>query len=174
MIDASNLSLGSVTNALAAGNFAGNLSSAVTGGVNGLAGAVKNSIPGLAGVADSAKGVAAGAFAAITKSFKPLGAPGVPQNLTAIAEKAAAAEAAVAASPQNPTDLKLAAGLLGNVASSASGAIGSATGALGSLPNLSAVTGAVSSVTGAVNNASAAISSAAKAAGSAYPGVSHA
>ena len=181
--------LGSAANALASGNFAGNLASAVTGGLNGLAGAVKSSLAGVAGLIENAKGVAAGAFAAITKSFKPL-IPGIPQNLTAIAAKAAAAESAVADASTNPTDLKLAAGALGAVAGgipsvssitgavgSVAGAIGAASGALGAVPGLSAVTGAVSSVTGAVNNISAAINNpsavitaAVDKIGDAYPG----
>ena len=170
--------LGSAANALASGNFAGNLASAVTGGLSSLAGAVKSSLAGVAGLIENAKGVAAGAFAAITKSFKPL-TPGIPQNLTAIAEKAAAAEAAVANAVPNPTDLKLAAGTIGDLAgsipgvSSITGVLGSVTGSLPSLssiPGAAAVTGAISSATAAVNNPSAVIASAVSEVGSAYGG----
>ena len=91
--------LGSAANALAAGNFAGNLASSVTSGLSGLAGAVKSSLPGIAGLVENAKGVAAGAFAAITKSFKPLGAPGTKIDLGALAAKAAAGEAMAADAP---------------------------------------------------------------------------
>ena len=91
------------------GNMATDLTAA-TGAVTGLAGKLPGLpalpglpslpglpvIPGVAGLVDSAKGVAASAFSAITSSFKALKA-GVPQNLTAIATKNAAAIAAAEA-----------------------------------------------------------------------------
>lgn len=91
--------LGSATNALASGNFAGNLASSVTNGLSGLAGSVKSSLEGIAGAVSNAMGVAAGAFAAITKSFKPLGIPGTKIDLSAIAAKTAAGEAVAADAP---------------------------------------------------------------------------
>jgi len=179
--------LGSAANALASGNFAGNLASAVTGGLSSIAGAVKSSLAGVAGLIENAKGVAAGAFAAITKSFKPFpGVPGMPVNLTELAKKAAEAEAAVANAVPNPTDMKLAAGTLGAMAgsipgaSAITGALGSVTGAIGSvsgsvpslssIPGVGAVTGAISSATAAVNDPSAVVASAASEVGSAYGG----
>jgi hypothetical protein len=145
--------LGSVANALASGNFAGNLASVVTGGLSSIAGAVKSSLAGVAGLIENAKGVSAGAFAAITKSFKPL-VPGVPQNLTAIAEKAAAAETAVANAVPNSTDLNQAAATIGAIANIIPGA----------------VAGVVSSATKVVNNTSAIVASTVNNIGAAYPG----
>jgi hypothetical protein len=75
---------------IAGGNFASALGEGVSGALSGI----QNSVdalaksPSLAGVIDQAKGVAAGAFSAISASLKPLEA-GKPQNLTAIAKKAA-------------------------------------------------------------------------------------
>ena len=167
--------LGSAANALASGNFAGNLASAVTGGLSSIAGAVKSSLAGVAGLIENAKGVAAGAFAAITKSFKPL-TPGIPQNLTAIADKAAAAEAAASAAVPNPNDLKLAAGTLGAAAGAIPG-VGALTAAAGAIPGVGALTAAASATTSAVNNISAAvnnpsavITAAVDKIGDAYPG----
>jgi hypothetical protein len=84
----------------------------------------KGAIAGIAGLLDSAKGVAGSAFAAVTGAFPTLKA-GVPQNIKDITEKAQAAA-------QAP------------VSNSLTGALGSVTGAL------SAVTGGITSVLGAV------------------------
>lgn len=75
---------------IAGGNFASALGEGIAGPLSGIQNSV-NALaksPSLAGVIDQAKGVAAGAFSAISASMKPLEA-GVPQNLTAIAKKAA-------------------------------------------------------------------------------------
>jgi hypothetical protein len=93
-------------------------------------------ISGLGGLMDAAKGVAGSAFSAITRAFKPLQA-GVPQNLTAIAEAAKAAEVAAAASAA------------GGLASAASGALGEVGGLT------SAVTGALGGLTSAATGAAA-------------------
>jgi hypothetical protein len=62
--------LGSATSLVSAGNFAGNLASTVTGGLSSIAGSLggmtKGSVAGLAGLLDSAKGVAGSAFTAIS------------------------------------------------------------------------------------------------------------
>jgi hypothetical protein len=84
---------------IAGGNFASGLGEGIEGPLSGI----KNSVdaiaksPSLAGVIDSAKGVAAGAFSAISASLKPLQA-GVPQNLTALAKKAAEENLAISGS----------------------------------------------------------------------------
>ena len=79
---------GSVKDLISGGNFAASMADKA----NGVLGGIPN-------IADSLKGAAAGAFDKVTASFKSLGAPGVPLNLTAIkakvAEEAAALEAAV-------------------------------------------------------------------------------
>ena len=170
--------LGSAANALSSGNFAGNLAASVTGGLSSLAGAVKSSIAGVAGLIDSAKGVAAGAFAAITKTFKAM-TPGVPQNLTALAEKATAAETAVAdAVPGeasalnavkasfNPSSslIDTATGAAGavaavaNIGDAAKGAVGAATAVIGAGNSvIGAATTMASDATAAVDAAANAI-----------------
>ena len=81
---------GNVASAISAGNFASNLSTNVTGGLGSistsLAGLGPSAASGGAGAVASVKSLAASAFGAITKAFKPLSA-NVPQNLTAIAAK---------------------------------------------------------------------------------------
>jgi hypothetical protein len=81
---------GNVASAISAGNFASNLSTNVTGGLGSistsLAGLGPSAATGGAGAVASVKSLAASAFGAITKAFKPLSA-NVPQNLTAIAAK---------------------------------------------------------------------------------------
>lgn len=85
MPDSLSSAMGSVKDLVSGGNFAANLSDKAT-----------NVLGGIPNVADDIKGAAAGAFSAVTKSFKSLGAPGVPLNLTAIKakndEEAAAAD----------------------------------------------------------------------------------
>lgn len=80
---------GNVASAIASGNFASNLSTNA-GGLSSistsLAGLGPSAKGGGAGAVASVKSLAASAFGAITKSFKPLQA-NVPQNLTAIAAK---------------------------------------------------------------------------------------
>ena len=75
---------------IASGNFAAGVGEGALGALSGI----KNSVdslaksPSLAGVIDQAKGISAGAFSAIAASFKPMQA-GIPQNLSALAKKAA-------------------------------------------------------------------------------------
>jgi len=91
---------GSVKDLISGGNFAANMSDKV----NGVLGGIPN-------IADSLKGAAAGAFDKVTASFKSLGAPGVPLNLTAIkakvAEEAAAVEEALTKPSTPGTDFSL-------------------------------------------------------------------
>jgi hypothetical protein len=68
--------MGSVKDLVSGGNFAASLSDKAN-----------NVLGGIPNIADDLKGAAAGAFSAVTKSFKSLGAPGVPLNLTAIKAK---------------------------------------------------------------------------------------
>jgi len=137
-----------VSSAMAGGNLATDLATNVTGklnsitaGVGGMLGTVGE---GLASLADKAKGISGAAFSAITGSFKNF-APGIPQNLAAIAEKNAAAAAAGASGLGGIADAaKGVTNLTGSVTSggpSLLGDIGSAVaGGAGALGN--AVTGA--------------------------------
>ena len=134
-----------VTKAMGAGNFAANMAQNVTGGLNSISTALnlKGKIEGLSGALDSAKGIAASAFASVTNSFKPFKA-GIPQDLTKIAadNKAAAAAADAAdavtgkgldiAGAANKFASNIGSSLSQNVTGLASGALGSVTGALGS------------------------------------------
>ena len=126
---------------VSAGNFAGNLASTVTGGLNSIAGALggmaKGAVAGIAGLLDSAKGVAGSAFAAITGAFPTLQA-GVPQNIKDITEKA---QAAAQAPSSNPLSGALSA-VTGGITGAISGAVGSVT---------SGITGAIAGVTGAAS-----------------------
>ena len=147
-----------VSNAINSGNLAAGLAQNVTGGLGSISTALGSmtKISGLSGLMDAAKGVAGSAFSAITRAFKPLQA-GVPQNLTAIAEAAKAAEVAASAS---------AAGGLASAASGALGEVGgltsAATGALGGLT--SAATGALGGLTSAATGALGGLTSVATAA----------
>ena len=140
-----------LTSAMSSGNFAANMASTLTGGLNSIAtslGGMTKSLGfgGFSGLLDSAKGLAGSAFAAITKSFKPLQS-GVPQDLTAInkqnKENAAKEEAgalpgvggllasAQAALPAGVSDaLSSVASTASSLASSASSAIASGVNAL--------------------------------------------
>jgi hypothetical protein len=75
----------SVVNSISAGNFAAGLAGNLTSGLSGISKSISSIGSSLSGAIESAKGVAAGAFAAVTNSFKPFKA-GIPQNLKAIAE----------------------------------------------------------------------------------------
>ncbi len=134
--------------AISSGNFAANMSQTITGGLSSISGALsglgKSATSGLAGLLDSAKGVAGSAFAAVTSVFKPMQA-GVPQNLTQLAAKnAAEAEAAVNSigSTLSSAGTNLTSTISG-VANKLSSGIASAA---------SAVTSTVSSVTKSVNS----------------------
>lgn len=167
---AANKLLGSAQSLIGSGNFAGNLSSSITGGLGSIASSLNGLSKSLTGGAESllnsAKGIAGSAFAAIKNSFPKLKA-GEPQNLKKIAEEAyakaqnagteLASGAANAASALSTTGIN-AGSIASGVASSAlSGAttaltngITSATNAAGSL--VSSATTAVTTLTGSVTN----------------------
>lgn len=142
--------LGSASSLVSAGNFAGNLASTVTGGLSSIAGSLsgmaKGAVAGIAGLLDSAKGVAGSAFSAITGAFPTLKA-GVPQNIKDITEKAQAAAQAPSAGGI--------AGALGAVTGGITGALGAVTGgltnAIGSVTG--GLTGAIGAVTGGITGA---------------------
>ena len=180
-------SISSATAAAAAAMPAltGNMSTdltAASGAVNGLA----SKLPGLpalpampeAGLVDSAKGVAASAFSAITSSFKSLKA-GVPQNLSAIAtSNAAAAAAAEAGTPTvtapltdsqkkwlgnaDPTDPIILARMKAAVpdagGSVAGGSLSAVTSLSGILPNAGQAGAVATSVSGAVGKITSSVS----------------
>ena len=165
-----------VSSAMAGGNLATNLATNVTGkltsitaGVEGMLGKVGE---GIASLADKAKGISGAAFSAITGSFKNF-APGIPQNLAAIAEKNAAAVAAgasglggIADAAKGVTNLTgsitsggsaLASGIGSAVAGSAGSALNAVTGAAGIAGKLiggaaSTLGGLASGVAGGVSN----------------------
>ena len=166
--------LGTAQSALSSGNFAANMSSTLTGGLNSIAsslnGLAANLGRGVGGLLDSAKGIAGSAFSAITKSFPTLSV-GVPQNMKKIAEEAVknaqnsgtelAAGAAAASSALNNAGASaaaLASGAASSLTNAASGgaatAVAAATGAVNSAVNnvTGSVTGAVSSVTSILPN----------------------
>jgi hypothetical protein len=127
------------------GNAAAESAETVTGGLASLRVSVAHSVPSLAGIISSAKGAAASAFSAITRSFKPFAA-GVPQNLTSIATANAAATAATSNAIPGA-----ASSALGSLTGAASSALGSLTGAASSA--LGSLTGAASSVTALLSKA---------------------
>jgi hypothetical protein len=172
---------------IAGGNFASALGEGISGPLSGI----QNSInalaksPSLAGVIDQAKGVAAGAFSAISASLKPLEA-GKPQNLTALAKKAAEETMAISGSDitniasQTAESLASQAGTTlgpGGLVDAAGGFVTNLTGAAKSaLPNAGSVadslvqaSSALGSVTGSssVMNVSSQLTSVAKIAGTA-------
>ncbi len=149
--------LGTAQSALTSGNFAANMSSTLTGGLNSLA----SSLNGLAGnlpklpgggvqsLLDSAKGLAGSAFSAITKSFPTLKV-GVPQNMKTIAEDA------VKAAQNSGTELAAGAATASSALTNAgANAASLASGAASSLTNAAsgAATTAVAAATGAVAGA---------------------
>jgi hypothetical protein len=152
--------LGSASSLVSAGNFAGNLSSTVTGGLSSIAGSLggmaKGAVAGIAGLLDSAKGVAGSAFSAITGAFPTLQA-GVPQNIKDITEKAQATAQAPSSNPLS--------GALNAVTGAIAGVTGAATGllknTLGVTANLStglgALPGGAGVVASVVNNAVGAV-----------------
>jgi hypothetical protein len=172
-----NTVLGSATSLVSAGNFAGNLASTVTGGLSSIAGSLggmtKGSVAGLAGLLDSAKGVAGSAFTAISGAIPTLTA-GVPQNIKEITEKAQAAAQAPSTGGITGALGTVTSGLtnaINGTVGSVTGAIGAVTGTasgllkttLGSTANLStglgALPGGASVVASVVNNAIGAINS---------------
>ena len=135
--------LGSANSLMAAGNFAGNLASTVTGGLSSIAtsltGMAKGAVAGISGLLDSAKGVAGSAFAAISGALPTLSV-GVPQNIKEITEKAQAAAQAPAANTLTGALNSLTGGITGGITGAISGVVGSVT---------SGITGAIAGVTGA-------------------------
>jgi phage-related protein len=104
---------------------------------------------------DTAKGVAGSAFAAVTSAFKPFKA-GVPQNLTAIAEKNSKefADKAAGIVPAAGAAAGSVAGSLGQVTNAATGSVtGGLTGALSSVGSAvgSTISGVVSGATSAIS-----------------------
>ena len=157
-----------LTSSMSSGNFAANMASTLTGGLNSIAtslGGMTKSLGfgNLSGLLDSAKGLAGSAFAAITKSFKPLQS-GVPQNLTAInkqnKEDAAKEEAGAAPDAGGllaSAQAALPAGVgdaLGSAAGAATSLVGSATSAIAS--GVSALPGGQGAVSAVVNQATGA------------------
>jgi hypothetical protein len=148
-----------VAGAMSTGNFAATLATTTTGGLGAIAGALssaaKSAGDGISGLLDTAKGVAGSAFAAVTSAFKPFKA-GVPQNLTAIAEKNAKefADKAAGIVPAAGAAAGSVAGSLGQVTNAATGSVtGGLTGALSSVGSAvgSTISGVVSGVTSAIS-----------------------
>jgi trimeric autotransporter adhesin len=142
---------GAISGAMAAGGFAANMATSITGGLGSIAtsldGMSKIAGSGLSGLLDSAKGISGSAFSAITASFKAF-TPGIPQNLTAIAEKnAKAAEAAEAGSGADAGP-KLA-NALSNIPTGLAAEAGGLTGGLTNAVSLG--TGALSGLAGAAS-----------------------
>jgi len=140
---------GAVSKAIAGGNFAAGIGTNLTSGLGSIAtslgGIGSSAIKGISGAVDAAKGIAGSAFAAITKSFKPFTA-GVPQNLTAIAVKNQAEQAASEASANSGAGSSLLGDITSNLPSlNVGSALGAVTGA---------VSGAVASATGSLSSLS--------------------
>jgi phage-related protein len=150
-----------VAGAMSTGNFAATLATTTSGGLGAIAGALSNAAKsagdGISGLLDTAKGVAGSAFSAVTSAFKPFTA-GVPQNLTAIAEKNAKDFADKAAGVVTAAGAAAGsvAGSLGQVTNAATrlgpGGLTSAISSVGSAVG-STVSGVVSSVTSGVTSA---------------------
>jgi hypothetical protein len=150
-----------VAGAMSTGNFAATLATTTSGGLGAIAGALSNAAKtagdGISGLLDTAKGVAGSAFSAVTSAFKPFKA-GVPQNLTAIAEKNAKEFADKAAGVVTAAGAAAGsvAGSLGQVTNAATGSVtGGLTSAISSVGSAvgSTVSGVVSSVTSGVTSA---------------------
>jgi hypothetical protein len=95
----------SVMKDIAGGNFAAGVSEGLGGALSGLESSLdaKMQSPSLSSVIATAQGVSAEAFSAIKASLKPMKA-GVPQNLTKLAEEAAAETETESLGLPNPTD----------------------------------------------------------------------
>lgn len=125
--------LSSVSDSIASGNFAAKLGTDLKSGLSSLAtsvnGLVSGASSGIAGLIDSAKGIAGSAFAAITDSFKAFKA-NVPQNLQEIAKKnqeelkAKDESGSLLSLGEVSTALKSDSGLLSGALQSANGAAG--------------------------------------------------
>jgi hypothetical protein len=125
-----------VSQIVAAGNFAANMASTVTGGTSAIAtslsGMSKTSIQGVSGLIDSAKGLAGAAFAAITSSFKSF-KPGVPQNLKGIAESNSTQRATNETQANASVTDQLAAGIKSSIPSLTNPLTGTVVAAAGAL-----------------------------------------
>jgi hypothetical protein len=163
-VGAANKMLGDAKSLVSSGNYAANLSNKMTGGLPSLTtsldGLKKTIGGGVSGLLESAKGIAAGAFAAITKGFPSLKA-GVPQNLKQIADKATNdIQSAGTTASDTASIVKAAASASGiNVAAIASGTASAAINGVASVNT--AVTAAVGSTTNivtALENAESAVS----------------
>jgi hypothetical protein len=145
--------LGSAQSALTSGNFAANMSTTLTGGLNSIASSLNGLAAslgkGVGGLLDSAKGIAGSAFSAITKSFPTLKV-GVPQNMKQIATDA------VKAAQNSGTELAAGAAAASTALNNAgANAASLASGAASSLTNAASgsLTTAVTSATGSVASA---------------------
>lgn len=143
--------LGSAQSLINSGNFAGNLASTVTGGLSSIASSLNGLAQSLGGAAgsllNSAKGIAASAFAAIKNTFPNL-TPNVPQNLKKIYEES------VVKAQNAGTELTS-----GNIATNVNTALNTAASLLpGTISTgLGALPGAQKAVSTVVNNAKAAV-----------------
>jgi len=163
-VGATNKVLGDVKSLVSSGNYAANMATKMTGGLTSLTtsldGLKKTIGGGVAGLLDSAKGIAAGAFAAITKGFPSLKA-GVPQNLKQIADKATND---IQSAGTNASDVasivKSAASASGiDVAAIASGKASSAINGLDSINTaVATAVGSTTNVVTALENAESAVS----------------
>lgn len=171
--------LNGVLKGIKSGNLAAGLAEGASGALGGISESVKAMSVGVKSVIEQTKGAAASAFQAIKASFKPMKA-GVPQNLTKLADQAAAnaaeeagkigqdaqgamkgAQAALASKGLSATGAagvvknaaaNAAAGAVATATSGAKGAIGGALGKVGSV-----VGGVVGGVVGATVGVAAAV-----------------
>jgi hypothetical protein len=164
--------LGSATSALTSGNFAANMATTLTGGLNSITSSLNGLAQSLSGGAESllnsAKGIAGSAFAAITKSFPKLQA-GIPQNLKQIAEKAvlaaqnsgaettagAVAGALSSATSILPNSISTGLSALPGAQKAVSTIVNSATGALNAVPGTAQATAAISQITASITSGGA-------------------
>ena len=169
---AGNKLFGSATSALTSGNFAANMATTLTGGLNSITSSLNGLAANLGGgvqsLLNNVKGVAGSAFAAITKSFPKLQA-GVPQNLKQIAETAVAnaqntsaetTAGAVAGAVSSATSIlpnSISTGLSGlpGAQKAVATLVSKATGALNSVPGTAQATAAISQITASVTSGGA-------------------
>jgi len=135
--------LNSVMGDISAGNFAGKIGEGAAGALSGLQSSLEAAVnsPSLAAVADQAKGIAAGAFSAITSSFKPMEA-GKPQNLTALAKEAAEATTEAGLSGATNSLTQAAGSLAGKAKEAKAGALDKLTSMATGKTGIGSVTGA--------------------------------
>jgi len=165
-----------ISGAMSAGGFAANMATSISGGLGSIAtsldGMSKTASAGVSGLLDSAKGISGSAFSAITASFKAF-TPGIPQNLTAIAEKNAKAAAASEASSGANAGQQLANAISNapaGLAAAAGGLAGGLTNSVGAVRNAlggstGTISGGISSIAGTAASLTNSISSITRAAG---------